>query len=126
MFISYHRSDEIFALELDNGLRSVGVPVWLDTIDVSDDADWRNEVVTALRSCGVMLLILSKSWVEDDDVANEYQFFVDTGKIILPILSETCDYERINLLLPPVDFRRDREVGLRQLVKLLSQTVTVS
>jgi hypothetical protein len=125
VFISYHRADEIFALELDNGLRTASVPVWLDTIDVSDGADWRNEVVAALRTCGLMLLILSKSWVEDDDVATEYQFFVDTGKIVLPILSEACDYSKINLLLSPVDFRRDRESGLRQLIKLLSQEVIV-
>src|SRR5687768_4080119 len=43
VFISYHRSEEVFALDLDTGIRSAGVRVWMDTIDVADEADWRTE-----------------------------------------------------------------------------------
>lgn len=125
VFMSYHRADELFTLELDNDLRNAGVRVWMDTIDVPAGADWRSEVVAALRGCGIMLLILSQAWLDDEDAATEHQFFLDTGKIVIPVLTETCDISRLTLAVPPVDFRRDRELGVRQLVRLLHQPAGV-
>ncbi|MCU0514325.1 MAG: toll/interleukin-1 receptor domain-containing protein, partial [Anaerolineae bacterium] len=58
VFVCYHRADEIFALDMDTGLRAAGVRVWMDTIDMAEGADWRSEVLNALRTCGVMLLVL--------------------------------------------------------------------
>lgn len=119
VFISYHRSEEVFALDLDTGLRAAGVRVWMDTIDVTDEGDWRTEIINALRGCGVMLLLLSKEMVSDIESMNEYQYFVDTGKIVIPVLSETCDFAKYNLVVPPVDFRRDYDMAMRQLVRML-------
>lgn len=124
VFISYHRSDEIFALDLDTGLRNAGVRVWMDTIDIAEGADWRTQVIAALRGCGAMLLILSKEMVTDTEAANEYQYFVDTGKIVIPALFETCDFGRFNLAIPPVDFRRDSEMAMRQLIRMLTPEAT--
>lgn len=119
VFISYHRVDEVFALDLDTGLRGAGVRVWMDTIDVADEGDWRTEVVNALRGCGTMLLIISKELINDAESMNEYQYFVDTGKIVVPVLSETCDFQKLNLVVPPVDFRRDYDMAMRQLTRML-------
>lgn len=122
VFISYHRNDEVFALELDTQLRQANINVWMDAIDVPEGADWRTEVITALRNCGVLLLILSPDALTDADILNEQRYFADTGKIIVPVLHQTCDLTSVDLSVPPVDFRQQPERGLIRLVRLLTGT----
>lgn len=119
VFIAYARADEIFAFELDNDLRECGLRVWMDAIDIAPQADWRRAVISALHDCGVLLMVLSPSGVEDNDVVNEWQYFNNAGKVIVPILVETCDFSRFRLLVEAVDFRRDRRSALLQLIRLL-------
>lgn len=120
VFISYHRNDEVFALELDTELRKAGINVWLDTIDVPEGADWRTEVITALRQCGVLLLILSPDALTDTDMLHEQHYFLDTGKILVPVLHQTCDLTNVDLSVPPMDFRHQAARGLTRLVRLLA------
>lgn len=120
VFISYHRNDEVFALELDTELRKAGINVWMDTIDVPEGADWRTEVVTALRNCGILLSILSPDALTDADMMSEQQFFLDTGKILVPVLHQTCDLTDVDLSVPPIDFRQQPDRGLLRLIRLLT------
>jgi hypothetical protein len=119
VFVSYHRNDEVFALELDTELRKVGINVWMDTIDVPEGADWRTEVITALRQCGILLMVLSPDALTDADLLNEQQYFLDTGKILVPVLHQTCDLTKIDVSVPPIDFRHQTERSLTRLIRLL-------
>src|SRR5262245_12589599 len=59
IFLSYARSDELFAIDLAEDLRAAGLPVWLDATDIADEDDWHAKVSAALESCGLMVAVIS-------------------------------------------------------------------
>lgn len=121
VFISYNRADELFALELDNGLREAGVGVWMDAIDVTDDGDWLNEIRSALQRSGIMVVVFSPDSLQDEDLKKELRYFMLAGKIVLPVLHRTCDFDRLSVMIEPVDFRYDMNIGLKRLLYLLKE-----
>lgn len=126
VYVCYHRADEVFALDVATALRDARVPVWMDEMDVPETAeDWRGAVDAALRSCGAMLLILSPDLMRDADVLNEYKRFIEAGKIVIPALHRAGDYQKLALLLPPIDFRQNPDGGLHQLKILLGVNAPV-
>lgn len=125
VFITYSRAEELFALQLAEDLRSSALNVWLDISDISDDADWRGAVTEALERCGVMVMIISQEALQDADVRAEYRYFMQAGKIIVPVLHEPCDIRRLQILIPPVDCSHDYENGLYHLRQLLKSTSDV-
>jgi hypothetical protein len=52
-FISYSRADGEFALKLANDLRTNGVNIWLDQIDIPPGARWDRAVENALETAAV-------------------------------------------------------------------------
>ncbi len=119
IFISYARPDEVIAVDLAADLRDAGFPVWIDVAEISEDSDWHTEVDAALQSCGLMLVVASPAAVDDEDVTAERIQFMRAGKILVPVLHQSCDLAQLELLHPPVDFRHDYGVGLHRLFGLL-------
>lgn len=119
VFISYSRADDLFVLDLALDLREAGVDVWIDMTDIPDDADWRREVSRALRRCGVLLMVVSPATVDDEDVKAERQHFINSGKVIIPILYQNSDHKDDDLWINPVDFRYDYRTALQNLHRLL-------
>ncbi|MBC7811230.1 MAG: toll/interleukin-1 receptor domain-containing protein [Burkholderiales bacterium] len=119
IFISYTRADELFAFELSNDLRADGLNIWVDLIDVPDDADWGESITSALERCGLMVAIFSESALADADLMAEQRRFTETGKIVIPVLRQSCDVEAHTLWYPPLDFRSSYQRALRQLLRLL-------
>ena len=119
LFISYHRSDELFSLELSNALEDAGMRVFMDAISVPEDSDWRNEVIRAMRDCGIMITVLSQKSLLDPELQEERRYFLRTGKILLPVLRENCDFRRLRLMVDPIDFRYDMNIGIRRLLYLM-------
>src|SRR5262245_13208683 len=70
VFICYSRDDELFALDLTTDLREGGVRAFMDEIDIPDDLsqEWGQVVGTALRGCGVLVLVLSPAALHDAEV----------------------------------------------------------
>lgn len=119
VFISYARPDELFAINLTESLRSADINVWLDVTDVPDDTDWKSAILSALNTCGVMLLILSPAALRSADLRAERQQFVANGKIVIPVLHQPCDLSKLGISYPPIDFHHDYKTGLQHLLKLL-------
>jgi hypothetical protein len=121
VFIGYARADELFTVDLNDHLRAGGIKTWLDMTEISVDSTWHSSIMSALRQCGLLLVVLSPEGLRDDEMAAQRQWFLQTGKIIVPVLHKTCDYESLDLLCPPVDFRAGFETGIRSLLHLLRQ-----
>jgi TIR domain len=123
IFICYARDDELFALDLTTDLRKLGVPVFMDEMDVSDDEDseWGAEVGNALRNCGAMLLILSPAGLQDAEVQGERIYFLKNGKVVIPVIARRCSTEGLEMVIPPIDFEENYQAGLKQLLELLMQ-----
>lgn len=120
VFISYSRADELFAVELAEDLRRTGLRIWLDIDSITDELEWHDEVHKALDHCGLMIVIVSPSALDDVDVKHEVDYFLRQGKIVLPALHRPCNYASMNLWNQPIDFRHDYTLGLNIMVRLLS------
>ncbi len=124
VFISYARSDELFAFNLANSLRAGGVNTWLDLTDIPDEADWYTAIRDALSACGLMLVVLSPAALESSDLKAEWLYSARAGKLIQPVLTETCPLPTDETWLAPVDFRYDYGLGVQQVLRLLAGSAT--
>jgi len=120
VFISYSRSDEIFAVELATQLRIHRVNIWLDVLEVDPSADWQTSVNQAIKQCGVMLAVLSPHSVTDQAIYGEWERFQRIGKLVQPVVAAPCDYaDRLKTGLIPINFTKDFDNGLHRLLTML-------
>jgi TIR domain len=117
IYIGYNRADELFALELDTELRQTGVNVWLDQIDIEPDEDWEYAISNRINHSGMMILVLSPHAIEDEQLQQEAITFLESGKIVIPVVHETYDMDALDLILPPIDFSESFERGLQFLLQ---------
>ncbi|MFZ2473372.1 MAG: toll/interleukin-1 receptor domain-containing protein [Methanothrix sp.] len=124
VFICYSRKDEDFVIKLATNLKRQGVPVWLDQWDIPSGTNWPRAIDRALSDCASLLVILSHTSVESDDVQSEWYAALDEKKIVVPILYQPC---RIPFRLKPiqhVDFTArspDDETSLKQVLRALGR-----
>jgi formylglycine-generating enzyme required for sulfatase activity len=86
LFVSYSRKDEKFARRLATALSNIGADVWIDIEDIPAGMNWSKAIQQGLDSGQVLLLILSPESMASDNVANEWQYYFDHGKPVIPIL----------------------------------------
>jgi tetratricopeptide (TPR) repeat protein len=91
VFICYSRKDEDFVLKLAENLKKKGVPVWLDQWDIPPGADWDQTIEKALDECTSLLLVISPSSVESEEVRSEWRSVLDKEKVVVPILYQPCE-----------------------------------
>ncbi len=120
VFICYAMSDGVFALNLALALRDAGIRAFLDELEADDSMDWGDTVNQALRDCAVLVMILSPDSVEDAEVQGEYTYFMNSGKIIIPVMAESCDNSQLETLIEPIDFVLDYDLALTELKRLLT------
>jgi hypothetical protein len=85
IFISYSRKDGEFARNLANSLSSLGASIWIDTDDVPLGVKWSSAIQNALDSTHIMLVIISPDSMASRNVEDEWQYYLDEGKFIVPI-----------------------------------------
>ena len=90
VFISYARSDAVFATRLANSLLKQGVDVWLDTYRLSPGSSWARQIGEALDKCQIMLVVLSPASVASENVEDEWNYYLDQKKPTLCIRHEPC------------------------------------
>jgi CRP-like cAMP-binding protein len=90
VFVSYARTDAVFATRLANSLLKQGIDVWLDTYRLSPGRSWARQIGEALDACQIMLVVLSPASVASENVEDEWNYYLDQKKPTLCILRETC------------------------------------
>ena len=88
VFVSYSRTDKERVLEWVGKLRAAGVSVWLDTSGIDAATRWGEQIVNALESAKVLLLMVSGAAVRSDHVAKEVTLVSDRKGHILPVYLE--------------------------------------
>jgi formylglycine-generating enzyme required for sulfatase activity len=86
IFISYSRKDEIFARRLAASLEQMGGEVWIDVDDIHAGLKWSDAIQQGLDAADVMLVILSPDSMASNNVEDEWQYFLDHRKPVIPIL----------------------------------------
>jgi formylglycine-generating enzyme required for sulfatase activity len=86
IFISYSRKDEVFARRLAASLEQMGGEVWIDVDDIHAGLKWSDAIQEGLDAADVMLVLLSPDSMASNNVEDEWQYFLDNRKPVIPIL----------------------------------------
>jgi GTPase SAR1 family protein len=117
-FICYARHDSSFVIELAMGLRSRGVPIWIDQWDIGPGADWSASIDAALNESGSVLIVLSPEAVASNEVRTELRAALNSGKRIVPLLHRPCEIPRQLLLTQYLDWSGSTAVSAASLDEL--------
>jgi CRP-like cAMP-binding protein len=99
VFISYARADVEFAKQLARGLRRLGVDVWVDVYSITAGKSWARQVAEALDHCGAMVVVLSPASMASENSDDEWNFYLDKKKPVVPVLYQPVDVPyRLNKL----------------------------
>jgi hypothetical protein len=118
-FFSYSREDLEFALRVAKDLKNAGANVWMDKLDIRPGQSWERRIDEALNACQRVLVILSPSSVDSDNVMGEVTVALDERKEIIPVLYRDCTIPFFLRPLNHVDFRTDYAQGLDELLDTL-------
>ncbi len=118
VFISYSRDDLPFVSRLAQDLRACGVDFWLDQENISAGEDWTDAVWEGLKSCDLMLLVISPASMASREVASEWKYYLNNGKPVLPLLAAATAHIHYQVnALQYVDFQAaPYEAALRGLI----------
>ena len=126
VFISYAARDRERVLGLVERLRKAGITVWIDQVGIDVSTMWSQEIVSAIKSCKVMLLSISPHSTESGNVVKELALASERKKPIIPVyleaaeIPETMEYQLAGI--QRVEYFRENEDAafkamLRSLVK---------
>ncbi|HMV50662.1 MAG TPA: SUMF1/EgtB/PvdO family nonheme iron enzyme, partial [Blastocatellia bacterium] len=125
VFISYAGRDRAVAEQVRDYLTAAGVRVFLDTREIRTGKDWVVTIDTALRECGRMVLLLSKSSMPyRKEVHLEWVFFDREQKPIYPLYIEDCDLLYRLRVYNYIDARTDLPGALKRLASDLKADFT--
>lgn len=96
VFISHAHQDDAFARQLAEGLKSVGIEVWVDDLALRVGDNLIEKINEGLSKCDHLIVIMSKAYFESSWTRHEFSAFAAremAGKTnpILPVLVEDCD-----------------------------------
>lgn len=90
IFISYSRKDGEQAKTLADRLRTFGADVWMDTAALAGAETWSAEIVNAINSSRVVIVLISPTAVASRNVNKEVALASEKHKTIIPIVLERC------------------------------------
>ena len=121
VFLSYSRSDGAYVDQLAAYLRSGGVRIWVDRQGIGGGEQWRHQIVEAIRSAQLLVLVLSPNSARSDNVRKELDL-AEASKIpILPIaiapteIPSGMQYQLAGVQL--LELWRDPERGAEKVLK---------
>jgi hypothetical protein len=126
VFISYNHNDSDFVDKLSLELIRNNIKVWKDKWQISAGDSLINEIESGLLGASYLVIVLSKNSVKSDWVRKELNAAlireIDDKKIkILPVLINDCEIPLFLREKLYVDFRKDFENGLKQILSAVSR-----
>lgn len=96
VFIAYSRNDGKFVDKLVLDLKARGVTTWRDVDDIKgaafrDQAQWRKIIDKALKTSAAMVVVLSPSSIDSNEVMAEWSYFSEQKKPLVPVIATECD-----------------------------------
>ncbi len=118
--INFGSADAEFAGNLSNDLTQNGVPTWAERITDPDSDVWALGVHPALETCSHMVVVLSPSAIESEEVVWAWSFFREKRKPVLIAQIADCDVPDELRHLPRFDFMSDYRAAFRLLIQAIS------
>jgi len=120
VFISYSRADTRVTNALSKDLQAAGVEIWMDREGIAVGERWSAAIQQALVDSYAMVLVLSPDSMASQNVEDEFTYFLDNKKPIVPVMVRECRLHFQLNRLQWVDFTRgDREKSYEQLLRAL-------
>ena len=94
VFVSYARTDRDRVMGLVERLRSASIGVWVDEGGIHGATLWGQEIVDAIDASKVMLLMISDSSINSDNVVKELSIASEDKKPILPVYLHSAEIPR--------------------------------
>ena len=94
VFISHSSKDASKAAAICEFLEDHGISCWIGPRDVTPGHDYDEEIIDAIDSCDVLLLLLSRNSNESRHVKHEIEWAVRTNKNIIPAKLEDVQPSR--------------------------------
>lgn len=116
-FISYSRTDTAIATQLAEQLRKKHVNLWIDQLDIPAGNRWDNAIEDALETCPGMIVLLSKTSVESENVLDEVSYALEENDQVIPVLLEPCDIPFRLRRLQYIDLSTNYEDGFNRLLQ---------
>lgn len=88
VFVSYSRDDAKFASRLVGALTDLGVDSWIDEQRIEAGEKWSEAIQRGLDASELMIVVLSPTAMDSENVRDEWQYFLDHGKSLIPVLLE--------------------------------------
>lgn len=117
LFIGYSRKDKDFALRLARDLRSNGVDIWMDQLDILTGTNWDHSIQSALKNCTGFLIVLSPHAANSRMVMDEMNYALEEDKLVFPVLYKQCEIPFRLRRLQYSDFTGDYDSGIRHLLE---------
>jgi len=126
VFVSYSRQDNDKVLALTRKLRDAGVSMWMDVRNIDGAAMWGEEIVNAVAKSKVLLLLVSKSSVNSQNVVKEVLLASERKGHILPVDLEATEVPgSLRYALAGIQhiefFRGDQEEHMRAILRALER-----
>ena len=115
-FFSYSRHDTEFVKQLANDLKKREMNVWLDQLDIPVGAKWDTCIEQALNEAIGIILVLSNSSVQSDNVMDEVNYAITKGKYIIPIKLDDCEVPFRLARIQQINFQGDYEKSVETVV----------
>jgi hypothetical protein len=108
IFISYSRLDRDFARRLAKSLAELGADVWIDYEDIAAGRKWSSAIQEGLDTSDGLLVVISPDSMASSNVEDEWQYFLDSGKPVIPILYKAAKFHFQLHRLQYIDFSNQR------------------
>jgi TolB-like protein/Flp pilus assembly protein TadD len=127
VFVSYSRNDGARVLALADRLREAGVSLWIDQGGIDAASLWSQQIVAALESAKVLLLMITEAAAQSSNVAKEVMLFSERNGAILPVhleptvIPSTLRYQLAGI--QHVEYYRDdgAEAGFKAILRSLER-----
>lgn len=91
IFVSYSRKDKPFVLAFVQELKNQGAKIWIDEFDIELGENWDNAIEEALDQSETIMIIISPTAVESQNVQDEVSVAISSKKKMVPIVITPCE-----------------------------------
>ena len=88
VMVSYSSHDRAQVMQFTQRLRAAGVAAWIDQGGIDGAQKWGEEIVNAIDSCKTVILMISQTSMQSENINKEVMLAWENGKHFLPLCLE--------------------------------------
>lgn len=121
IFISYSRKDSEYMTTFSQKLRDAGANLWSDK-QIVPGGLWDHSIETALKTCDIIIVLISKTSVNSNNVMDEVSYALEENKKVIPVVLEQCELPFRLRRIQFIDLTQDYDKGMNLLKSTLNLT----